>query len=168
MSVVAWDGERLAADKRASLGWLTRTTTKVFRAGDSLAAYVGEADAGEEVLAWFIAGHDPGTFPESQRDRSIGSSLLVIRCDGEIWIYERTPYPIKFPPQNFAVGSGRDFALAAMHCGRTAVEAVEVACVFDSGCGNGVDVLMHAGGDTENRGISTRDAIKLREAKNAR
>ena len=30
-----------------------------------------------------------------------------------------------------AVGSGRDFAIAAMHLGKTAREAVELACLYD-------------------------------------
>jgi hypothetical protein len=143
MSVIAWDGKRLAADKRASIGTLIRTTTKVFHLGDALAAYSGDADAGEEVLAWFKDGHDPAKFPDAQRNRDIWAGLLIVWADGTIWKYERTPYPLKFPPQQFAIGSGRDFALAAMHCGKTAPEAVEVASVFCSGCGNGVDVLTH-------------------------
>lgn len=39
------------------------------------------------------------------------------------------------------MGSGRDFAIAAMHCGKTAREAVEIASLYENGCGNGVDVL---------------------------
>lgn len=143
MSVIAWDGERLAADKRACIGSLVRTTTKAFHVGDALAAYAGDADAGEEVLAWFREGRDPAKFPASQRDKDSWAGLLVVWEDGSLWKYERTPYPVKYPPQQFAIGSGRDFALAAMHLGKTAAEAVEVACVFDSGCGNGVDVLTH-------------------------
>lgn len=61
--------------------------------------------------------------------------------DGSLWKYERTPHPLKFPPQQFAIGSGRDFALAAMYLGCDAAGAVHVACEFDSACGNGVDVV---------------------------
>ena len=35
----------------------------------------------------------------------------------------------------------RDFALAAMHLGKSAREAVEVACALDVFCGNGIDTL---------------------------
>ena len=143
MSVIAWDGATLAADKRASLGGLYRTTTKVFRLGIALAAYAGDADAGEEVLAWFKDGHDPAKFPAAQRDRDGYAGLLIVWPDKTLWKFERTPHPIKYVPQQFAIGSGRDFALAAMYLGKTAAEAVEVACAFDSGCGNGVDVLTH-------------------------
>ena len=139
MSVIAWDGKTLAADRRASLGTLIRTTTKVFQLDEVLAAYAGDADAGEEVLAWFKAGRDPSTFPPSQRDKDTWAGLLIVWPDGTLWKYERTPYPLKFPPQQFAIGSGRDFALAAMYLGKNAADSVMVASHFDSGCGNGVD-----------------------------
>ncbi len=143
MSVIAWDGKSLAADKRAVIGGgFFRTTTKIFRVGSCLVGYAGDADAGEELLSWFDKyDADPKLFPASQRDNDGWAGLLVIWNDGAIWKYERTPFAIKFPPQQFAIGSGRDFAMAAMYLGKTAAEAVEVACVFDPGCGNGVDVL---------------------------
>lgn len=143
MSVIAWDGFRLAADKRILMGNMIRTTTKIFRDGNALVGYSGGADAGEEILAWFRRGRDPATFPESQRNKDDWAGLLVVFDDGIIWKFERTPYPVKFPPQLFAIGSGSDFALAAMHCGKDAAQAVEIACLFDSSCGNGVDVLTH-------------------------
>jgi ATP-dependent protease HslVU (ClpYQ) peptidase subunit len=40
-----------------------------------------------------------------------------------------------------AFGAGRDYAMAAMHLGCDAHRAVEVACVFDTGCGMGIDTL---------------------------
>lgn len=147
MSVIAWDGTTLAGDRRATIGGLIRTINKIFRVTNPhdgqvvLAAYAGEADCGEAMLHWFAAGADPSRFPESQKDKEMWAGLLIVWPDGELWKFERTPFPIKFPPQQFAIGSGRDFALAAMHLGKTAQEAVEVAIHFDSGCGNGVDVL---------------------------
>ncbi len=144
MSVIAWDGYTLAADKRACMGTMVRTTTKAFLVRGALCAYAGDADAGEELLAWFMRGHAASDFPASQRDRDGWAGLLVVWSNGDIWKFERTPYPIKFTPQQFAIGSGRDFALAAMLCGKTAAEAVEIACQLDSGCGNGIDVLKHS------------------------
>ena len=130
MSVIAWDGKTLAADKRACLGTLIATTTKIFKACGALVAYSGDACFGEEMLAWFKDGSDPLKFPPLQRDKDDWSGLLVVWDSGEIWKYERSPYPLKFPKQLFAIGSGRDFALAAMYLGKAAEEAVEVACVY--------------------------------------
>lgn len=139
MTVVAWDGRTLAADKRACNGTLVRTTTKIFRANGALCAFSGNAAGGVELLEWFRAGADPTKYPESQRGDN-GAYLLVIAADG-VRMYEGGPHPVRFEDQHFAIGCGRDFAMAAMHLGKTAAEAVAVACALDSGCGNGIDTL---------------------------
>lgn len=144
MSVIAWDGKTLAADKRASLGTGIFTTTKIFSVNGDLVGYTGDADGGQEMVEWYRDGAHPSHFPSSQRDKEGWSGLLVIKPGGEILKYERTPYPIPYGKQNFAVGCGRDFAMMAMHLGKTATEAVELTCLFDSGCGNGVDKLTHS------------------------
>jgi hypothetical protein len=141
MSVIAWDGHTLAADKRASMGTLIRTTTKIFRCRDALLAYAGEACFGEEMRAWYMRGANPADFPASNRDKDDWAGLMVIRKDMPIMRYERTPYPMQLEDKQFAIGCGRDFALAAMYLGKTAEEAVAVAIALDSGCGNGVDTL---------------------------
>ena len=146
MSVIAWDGKRLAADRRAIIGGtgtLIRTLTKIFRVRDCLVGYAGGACYGEEILAWFRDGAKPETFPESQRNEETNTGLLVIHPDGVVHRFEMTPYPLTLKDESVAVGSGREFAIAAMHCGKTATEAVEIACLFDCNCGNGVDVLVH-------------------------
>ena len=141
MSVIAWDGKTLAADKRATHAGLIRTTTKIFRANGCLVGYDGGAANGEEMVAWFIAGENIESFPAMQRDKDDYCGFLIIRPDGRIEKYERTPYPIKFHDPIFAIGSGRDFTLMAMHLGKSAAESVELTALFENGCGNGVDVL---------------------------
>lgn len=139
MTVIAWDGKTMAADKRALNGTLIMTTTKIFRVGDAICASAGETDKCEEMLAWFRAGAKPQEFPPGQRSDD-WSGLLVVR-PGEILKYERTPYPVRIEDKFTAIGCGRDFALAAMHLGHDARTAVEVAIALDSGCGNGIDTM---------------------------
>lgn len=179
MSVIAWDGNTLAADKRASSGTLICTTTKIFRLDDNtFCGYTGNQDFGEQMVAWYKAGAKAEDFPASQRDKDDWARLIVVRsCTHivpepelphanpldleslsaftvvryktrkvmqdryEVLEYERTPHPIRIEDKLRAWGSGRDFALAAMHLGKTAAEAVTFACQFDSACGNGVDTL---------------------------
>lgn len=141
MSVIAWDGKTLAADKRACNGTLIRTCTKIFRVYGNLIGYAGDAPFGESMRHWIASGEKPEDFPDSQRDKEDWAGVLIIRPNGQIQKYERTPHPLTFEDQFFAIGSGRDFALAAMHLGLDAKQAVEVAIHFDSGCGNGIDTL---------------------------
>ena len=140
MTTIAWDGMTLAADRQATVGNAVFMVNKLRRHEGWMLAYVGDADAGEEMMEWFRAGAKPEAFPEKQREDDRFAPLLAIRA-GEVFLYERTPHPVRYPPQKFAMGSGRDFALAAMHCGRSAAEAVEVAALFDPGTGFGVDAM---------------------------
>lgn len=145
MTVIAWDGRTLAADKMACHGTIRCTTTKIWRVGDALVGSAGESDAIREMVAWFAAGPDPATFPAIGRDKDNWPGLLVCRRGKPILRYERTPFPIEFEDTFFAVGSGSEIARAAMYLGKTAREAVLVAIALDSGCGNGVDTLTLEG-----------------------
>ncbi len=141
MTVIAWDGKTLAADKRTSIGGLHATTTKVRRIDGCLVAGCGTVSMVREVIEWLVEGCDPKTFPASCRDGDNGPSVLVVGPDGALSQYENGPYPLLIENKQWAIGIGRDFALAAMRLGKTASEAVEIASHFASGCGNGVDAL---------------------------
>ena len=92
-------------------------------------------------MAWLERGAKPDEFPTTQRDVDLYAGTLVIEPDGRLLKYERGPYPMNFLDTQTAIGSGGDFARAAMACGRTAAQAVEMAALFDSGTGNGIDTL---------------------------
>lgn len=141
MTVIAWDGERLAADKRACDGNRIRTTTKIRRIGAAIVGYSGDAAQGEEMLAWFWRGASAEDFPEAQRDVDRYAGLIVVRPGPLIVRYEQTPYPVAFEDHHCAFGSGGQLALAAMECGKNAIQAVEIASKHDSSCGYGVDWL---------------------------
>lgn len=143
MTVIAWDGETLAADKRADLNGLVRTVTKIARIDDYLCGFAGGFALSAARMLWLRNGADPARFPKGEGDD--WSRLLVIRRDLTILVYEHHPVPMEFEPQQFAIGSGRDYAMAAMHLGRLAREAVRVACELDSSCGNGIDTLTFFG-----------------------
>lgn len=140
MTVVAWDGRTLAADKRMSIGCHVVTVRKIYRSGDSLVAFTGTAKHVGALLAWFADGAKPEAYPKFDKDESCG--MTVVHRNGMIQRYEDSGYPIGIEDRQFANGSGGDYARAAMHLGCSAVEAVEVACRFDENCGNGIDVLQ--------------------------
>lgn len=141
MSVIAWDGNCLAADRMASVGNLKRATTKIFKVNGCLIGATGDSSFGNQMIEWFRNGEIVADFPTSQRDKDDWSGLLVIRPDKTIQVFERTPYPVKYDEKIIAAGSGRDYAMAAMYLGKSAVEAVDVASLFDNCCGLGVTDL---------------------------
>lgn len=141
MTCIAWDGKTLAADKRVTFQGLARTVTKIFRVGDAVVGISGNGCEGMDMIQWFLRGSLREEFPASQSDEKTWVSALHVARDGQVDLYERFPTPMRIEDPIFAIGSGRDFALAAMHLGKSAREAVEIACLFQSDCGNGVDVL---------------------------
>ena len=142
MTVIAWDGVMLAADKRTSFSSLHGTTTKVQRVRGALVAGAGLAPGIQEMIQWFSDGAKPETFPAWQRNEKECIDLLVAWPD-QLLQYSITPYPIVIENKQWAIGSGRDFALMAMHLGKTAAEAVALTSLFCHDCGNGVDYLTH-------------------------
>lgn len=140
MTIIAWDGKTLAADKMACAAGYGITVTKVHRLRDGgIAAFAGDGDFAMALLAWLNAAQNPAAYPPEQKDND--TSAFVVRVDGSCVSYGKTPYPQFIEDRFYAMGHGRDFALAAMHCGKNAREAVELACRLDVFCGNGIDTL---------------------------
>lgn len=140
MTIVAWDGKTLAADKQAGYGNGVRVVTKIFKHGDRLFGLAGDGGLAQEVMAWVLAGANPDKYPAAQRDKDNFTNVLVI-SKYKVIEYARSPIPTLYEDIFLATGCGRDFAIAAMYLGKTAKEAVEIACRFDSACGMGVDTL---------------------------
>lgn len=141
MTCIAWDGKTLAADKQSTSHGMRRTTTKIHRVSDGMIAMCGGGAHCYALLAWFKSQRNPEEWPQCTDEDSSGSVIHFTR-DG-VFVYNGAGFPCGEPIEDkfIAFGCGRDYAMAAMHLGRTAIEAVEVACVFDTGCGMGIDTL---------------------------
>ena len=141
MTCIAWDGKTLSADRRCCIGGSINTVTKIRRIGGLLAGGAGEVAFISEMFEWVEKGRISKEFPASQRNKDDWQPFLVIELDGTPSLYDRTPHPIRFEQVAFSIGSGKDYARAALHLGKTSREAVDVAIALDSGCGGGVDTL---------------------------
>lgn len=140
MTVVCWDGKTLAADKKATnCGW-ANTVTKIHRVPGGIVGLSGDGDAARDLLEWFRAGRVPADYPKCQQSDNRGSAFFIDES-GQIWSYDKTVNACPYEQPFCAMGSGRDYALAAMYLGFDARRAVEVACALDNDCGNGIDAL---------------------------
>lgn len=140
MTVIAWDGKTLAADKQSTLYGYGSKVTKIFRVGDALVALSGNGPHAVALLEWYKAGAEWHKHPKPATPDDSGN-IVVIDANGVREYVGTTGYYSKNESNFVAYGCGRDYALAAMHLGKTAKEAVEVACALDTQCGMGVDVL---------------------------
>lgn len=141
MTVIAWDGKILAADKQCGYGGMRCTVTKIFRVGKLLVGGAGDFTLVLEMVDWVRRGRPVDSFPANQRSKDDWQALMVIEPDGSIVTYERTPHPIRYEQKQFAIGSGREFAMGAMYMGANAVRAVEAAIALEVNCGIGIDTL---------------------------
>jgi ATP-dependent protease HslVU (ClpYQ) peptidase subunit len=139
MTVVVWDGTTLAADRRCRHIDFIYKVSKLSRVNGCLVGIAGNAASAGAFLKWFSDGADPSDYPIA-KDSNFPWAL-VVRPSGVVERYENTGFPIVVEEKQHAVGSGYAFAMAAMHLGRDAAGAVEVASHFDASCGNGVDTL---------------------------
>jgi len=142
MTVIAWDGTTLAADKQMSCGNTTSIVTKICYVPEhrAIVGACGSIAQLQEFLAWFKNGQKIDNYPKNMNNKDEFASGIAIKDDCA-YLYQESPYPTYIESPFFAIGSGRDFAIAAMHCGKTAKEAVEIASLYDAYCENGVDEI---------------------------
>lgn len=141
MTVIAWDGRRLAADKRISFAsGSPKIATKIWKGREvgELLGICGNADVSQELRAWYMNGAEPTAFPASARS-AIGE--LIVFTKDRVSSYVAGPYATVFECANATFGSGGECARTAMYLGCDAVRAVEIACHFRGDCGGGIDVL---------------------------
>lgn len=140
MTVIAWDGKTLAADRRMTTSWGAHdTVTKIERHDGSLSGITGKPALGLAMRAWWLAGAVAADFPKG--NEADDATLIVIMGDSRVLQYTTGPHPVLMENEFCAWGGGRDFAQAAMMCGKTAAEAVALTCQCSVHCGNGIDIL---------------------------
>lgn len=132
MTTVAWDGRTLAADTHSQ----TSVNLKVHKlhrlANGALFAAAGSVQEILAVLGWLNGGEKPADLQDFEG--------LIITKHGADRLGERLMSVPSLEPF-CAIGSGAHFALAAMACGKTAVEAVRIAARFDPGTGGRVESI---------------------------
>ena len=145
MTVIAWDGTTLAADRRCDFSGIGFSVTKVMRVNNALVTLIGQGVRLPELVVWLNRGANPSDYPPRQADDE--TALICIErneASGVIGIrrYESTGYPLLIEDRLYADGAGRDVALAAMHCGLSAYEAIILTSkLLPAYSGLGVDTL---------------------------
>jgi hypothetical protein len=139
MTVIAWDGETLAADRMALVGNVGMPTCKIEVFQGDLLAITGDIAYCNSVKRWYKSDGAISDYPRPVDADSTGR-LIVIRKEG-VYEYESGPDPTVLRTSRYARGSGRDFALTAMHLGKSAEDAVRITCELCTDCGLGVDSI---------------------------
>lgn len=134
MTTVVWDGHTLAADTQITADFKTHGHSKFYRFSDgSIGAFAGTWSRVQEAQR-FIDGLVDACPSEDW-------SALVVHPGGHVDFIDGDGCRLDVTGTFYAIGSGAHFALGALHCGRTAEEAVRVAGVFDHYTGGAVEVV---------------------------
>jgi len=132
VTTIAWDGTTLTADSQAYANFKSRTQ-KIHRLPDgALFGAAGDVQEISAVLEWLRGGEKPESLESFE-------AMLVGPAGAAYLGYRLMRRSIAEP--FFAVGSGSQFAIAAMACGKTAIEAVRLAARFDSATGGRVQSM---------------------------
>lgn len=77
MSVIAWDGNKIAADRQIEANGIRKKVSKLFVMKDgSCASFVGNYDCGLVLVDWLNNGADVAKWPECQK--RTGRPILLL------------------------------------------------------------------------------------------
>lgn len=136
MTVIAWDGYVLGADRRLSMHNIE--ADKVFKLSDgTYFACAGDYMECQKVRKWLES-----KLPVEKRGTINDVSVLHINKDGtcEAWhaCMAGPGQPNIQPP--YALGSGREYAMGALGHGATVREAIEITVRYCNSCGGTPDI----------------------------
>jgi len=140
MTVIAWDGKTLAADRMMEMNGGKFPITKIRRLLDgALIGSAGDTPRAMQLAEWVEGGCVAGQLPAPQGD--MYARLLHIRLDGKAVLYANNDQPIVVEQPFMAIGSGQDYANTAMYLGHGARQAVAITSELCSSVGMGIDTL---------------------------
>lgn len=140
MTVIAWDGKTLAADRQITSGYTkNKRITKIRKYGNVLCGVTGETKYADALFKWVEGGRIKERFPSFSDDNQV---MLVVIDDKDLIEYWSSTFETKYPrDERTSWGSGKELALGAMAAGADAKKAAEIAREYDLYCGGGVDVV---------------------------
>ena len=139
MTTIAWRDDLMAADSQSEMGGIkSRNETKLHRVRDALIGISGEAFSGDLFLQWYSDGAKPLRLTElPDIDKEDEFDALVLTRKG-VFVAGRYFNLIRVNDPFIAIGSGAMAAMAAMYCGKNAIQAVQIASRCDTDTGGTV------------------------------
>lgn len=139
MSVIAWDGKILAADRQGTFSNMRRTGRKIYKLENgNVIAFCGSISTSLLLLDWYKSGADKEKWPEEIQQGDKWCNIIVAE-KGKCRFMDQQPFFLPVFDPFAAWGIGADFAIGAMEMGADAKTAVEIAIKWSEGCGCGVD-----------------------------
>jgi len=95
MTVIAWDGVTLAADKQNTIVGYAHVATKIHRVPSGIVGFMGNGAHAVQVLAWMKAGMTVADFPRADSEDSIGQAILITKM-AKAFGYNNSPHGLEY------------------------------------------------------------------------
>lgn len=140
MTTIAWDGTTLVADRQNTINGTPVPVRKVHRATSPTGEVWLYGIAGDgfdcEGIHAAIEGKEHGNLDAED------VAVIAIGPDRKVWLSDgKAQKWVPIGRRKWAIGSGGDYALGALHAGKTASEAVRIAAKLDIHTGCGADAV---------------------------
>lgn len=132
MTTIAYDGQKLCSDSQVTSGdtIISMRQKKIYKIYNhkiyKAFGFSGQIKDWPPFLKWIKDGMNENKYKSMDH-----GSVMAITHKNKIHIYSGDLPFEKINEKQYAIGSGRDFALAVMHQGGSAVNAIEAAKRFD-------------------------------------
>lgn len=140
MTTAVWRAGVVAADRLID-EW--QEACKVFRLkGGAVLTGAGGYDDLVEIARWLDAGGREEDKPDLSKDQdNERTDFILAKPDGSAYWLTRFLRQVRINEPYAAVGSGKQYALAAFAMGARPKRAIEIARQFDPQTGKGIDVI---------------------------
>lgn len=134
MTTIVFSGDTVASDSRVSGDYKRDNVRKLYTVGSLVFGISGRVSSAMAFIEW--AQDRTKTKPKLEDDFEV----IEIHPSGKVYSYDHnfTKCPESAP---CAIGSGAPFAMAALLCGKDAVEAVRIAIRLDTYSGGKVQSI---------------------------
>ena len=142
MTCIAYRDGVIAADTQETFGTRKiKTAGKVFRvpSGPNKGHYLcmsGASFVGQKLVEWYTdpKSKEPPVVAADPDDDEALVEFLVVTPARKLFLLNESRALVPFDAPFYAIGSGGDYAMGAMECGRNSIEAVRIACKHDAYC----------------------------------
>lgn len=138
MTTIAANRKCMAGDQKVTDDDTYFRTRKIRRIGKCIVGAAGTGPACIKFLRWLEKADPNADPPKFGKDDELAA--LVLTPKG-LFVYDTSCEPEEILDGFYAVGSGKQAALAAMHLGCDPGKAVEIAATVDTSTGLPVEVL---------------------------
>lgn len=132
MTTIAFDGKTIAGDSRITyeneiVGDYDTKVSLIDRA-NYVFGFAGTRSMKNAAERWIMGGCTKDNHP---KDGDWSALVMHVYGNQQCMLYTNTTPYGAYVQAPFAIGSGDKYAVAAMHCGKTAAEAVSIAAKLD-------------------------------------